>query len=265
MMTPSQAPSRPVRFQFARVLGALILREMATRYGRSWAGYFWAFAEPLAAITLLTLAFSQMMRSPPIGTSFALFYATGYLAFNVYVDISNTVSHAVQVNRKLLRYPSVTPLDAILARFILSLLTQLVVMSLMIATILLTRDVSVNISLPPILTAIAMAALLGLGVGTLNCVLFTFLPSWSNIWTVINRPLFIVSGIFYLVEDLPGHLKDLIWFNPLTHPVALMRSGFYGTYDAPSASPPYVFLLAACLLLVGLFLLRRHRSRIVEG
>lgn len=256
---------RAVRFQFARVLAALILREMSTRYGRSWGGYFWAFAEPLGAIALLTLAFSQMMRTPPIGSSFALFYATGYMAFHVYVDISNAVSNAVQVNRKLLRYPAVTPLDAILARFILSLMTQLVIMALMLGAIIMIEDVSVNLDLAAIFTAITTAALLGLGVGILNCVLFVFVPAWHNVWTVINRPLFIVSGIFYLIEDLPDHLRELIWFNPLTHPVGLMRAGFYGTYSAAFASPSYVLILGSGLLLIGLFLLRRHRSRIVEG
>ena len=265
-MTALHPPSaRPVRFLFFRVIVAMILREMTTRYGRSIGGYFWAIAEPLGAITLLTIAFSQMMRAPPIGTSFALFYATGYMAFHIYSDISNTVSSAVKVNRNLMRYPSVTPLDAILARFLLSLLTQLVVLSVMLTGIILLSDAHVNLDLPSIALAISMAALLGLGVGTLNCVIFAFVPVWGQLWAVINRPLFIISGVFYLVEELPTNLREIIWYNPLVHPVSTMRAGFYGTYEAGSASPAYVFFLGSTMLACGLLLLRRHRSRIVEG
>ena len=243
----------------------MILREMTTRYGRSIGGYIWAVAEPLGAITLLTIAFSQMVRTPPIGTSFALFYATGYMAFHVYSDISNTVSSAIKVNRNLMRYPSVTPLDAIIARFLLSLLTQIVVLSVMLTCIILISDAHINFDLASVVLAITMAALLGLGVGTLNCVVFAFVPVWSQLWAVINRPLFIISGVFYLVEELPANLREIIWFNPLAHPISIMRAGFYGTYDAASASPTYVLFLGCGMLAVGLLLLRRHRSRIIEA
>jgi capsular polysaccharide transport system permease protein len=259
------ATNRPMpRPGFLRVLAALVLREMTTRYGRSWGGYVWALAEPLGAIALLTLVFSQMMRSPPIGSSFALFYASGYMAFQLFVDISNTTSSAIGVNRSILRYPSVTPLDAILSRFLLSLLTQVVAMTILFSGIILIFGVSVSLDPVKLSMAIAISALLGLGIGALNCVIFAFVPVWHQIWAVISRPLFLVSGIFYLVEDLPEHLRGIIWFNPLVHPVSLMRAGFYGSYDARSASPAYACLIGAVCLLLGLFLLRQNGGRILE-
>ena len=59
-----------------RVLFALVVREMSTKFGRSWGGYIWAIAEPLGGILLLTIAFSFAFRKPPLGSNFALFYAT---------------------------------------------------------------------------------------------------------------------------------------------------------------------------------------------
>ena len=46
-----------------------------------------------------------------------------------------------------------------------------------------------NLDLAAVGAAFVCAALLGLGVGTLNCVLFGFFPTWSNIWKVLTRPL----------------------------------------------------------------------------
>ena len=53
--SPSPArPRPPVPLQWLRVLFALVVREMATKFGRSWGGYLWAIAEPLGGILLLT-------------------------------------------------------------------------------------------------------------------------------------------------------------------------------------------------------------------
>ena len=82
------------------------------------------------------------------------------------------------------------------------------------------------------LSSFALAGLLGLGVGTLNCVLFGFFPTWSNIWKVLTRPLFILSGLFFTFESLPASIQAVLWYNPLIHVVGLMRAGFYGSYEA---------------------------------
>lgn len=55
-----------------RVLHALMLREMITRYGSSRLGYLWALLEPIGFIAMLSLIFSQISNSPPVGRSFAL-------------------------------------------------------------------------------------------------------------------------------------------------------------------------------------------------
>ena len=53
--------------------------------------------------------------------------------------------------------------------------------------------------------------LLGLGFGTLNCVLFGFLPTWRNIWNVLTKPLFLMSGMFYTFESLPQRAQAILW------------------------------------------------------
>ena len=69
------------------MLFALVVREMSTKFGRSWGGYLWAIAEPLGGILLLTLAFSLALRKPPLGTNFPLFYATGIVPFFLFSNV----------------------------------------------------------------------------------------------------------------------------------------------------------------------------------
>ena len=72
------------RMQHLRVIFALVVREMGTKFGRSAGGYLWAVAEPLGGIVLLAIAFSLALRAPPLGTSFILFYATGTVPFGMF-------------------------------------------------------------------------------------------------------------------------------------------------------------------------------------
>lgn len=262
-LTPPLAPVRssPRRFASLRTILALVLREMSTRYGRTPGGYLWNVLEPLAAILFLSLGFSLLVRDPGLGTSFLLFYATGYVPFDLYINISRTSQNAINFSRPLLRYPAVTWLDAVLARFLLNALTGLMTAVLLIGGIMLVINYRTTLDMLAMVEAMALTMCLGLGVGTLNCVVIGLFPLWDIIWNILNRPLFLASGIFFLYEDLPPVAQDILWYNPLMHITALMRTGFYPTYHPGFVSHLYVLLLSMALLALGLILMGRfHRD-----
>lgn len=248
------------RFATARATSALILREMATRYGRSPGGYAWAVLEPLGGIIVLGFGMSLLIRTPPIGNSFLLFFATAFLLFAMYQQLAGDIGRCINFSRALLFYPAVTWVDAVLARFILAVLTHVVVITLLFAGLLITTDTRAQLDIGTIAEAIALTAVLGLSIGTLNCVLFGLFDAWMQIWSIINRPLFFISGTFFLYEDMPTALQDILWWNPLLHLTGLMRRGFYSTYEAAYVSIPYVCLVAGLCLFFGVVLLGRfHR------
>ncbi|MBC7137984.1 MAG: ABC transporter permease [Defluviimonas sp.] len=252
------------RGKTARSVTALMLREMETTFGRSPGGYLWAVAEPVAAIALLSVAFGLALRAPALGSSFALFYATGYLPFTMTLDTANKVANAIRFSRPLLTYPAVTFVDALLARFVLNLLTHALVFCLVIGGIVMLLGARVTPDLPLVLSSMAMAAVLGLGVGTLNCLLFNIWPLWERIWQIVTRPLFLVSGIFFLPEDIPLPWSTWLALNPVVHVVAEMRRGLYAGYEAPGLSHVYVYGLGLGCLAFGLALLGRQHRRILE-
>ena len=248
----------------ARVLFALVMREMATRFGRSAGGYVWALLEPAVAVALLTAVFSQIARSPPLGESFTLFFTTGYMAFHLYRDVSGEVSAAINANKALLVFPRVTMLDVILARTILQALTGVFVFLVVIVCVYMVTRVDPVIRVERVLLALALAVALGAGVGALNCLLFAYSQTWQRVFNLINRPLFLISGVFFLYEDMPGYIQAVLWWNPLMHVVSIMRSGFYPAYDAAFAAPAFPLGVSAAALMTGALLIRRVRSRILD-
>ncbi|MEZ5796718.1 MAG: ABC transporter permease [Paracoccaceae bacterium] len=252
------APSGRRRLASLRCIGALMLREMATTYGKSPGGYAWAVFEPVAGIAVLTLAFSFMFVKPPIGSSFELFYATGLLPFFMFNTTCNRVGTSILFSRPLLIYPAVTFVDAVLARFLVTLLTELLVFSIVMAGILHFYAIRTVIDVPAVLLSLAMLSGLALGLGTLNAYLFMRYPVWHVAWSIVNRPLFIVSGVFFMYDALPAEIRDYIWFNPLIHVIGAMRAGFYPVYNDDYIAPLYVLGLALALFLLGLRLLSWH-------
>ncbi len=261
---PPPAQAGPRRFPTARTVLALVLREMSTRYGRTPGGYAWAVLEPLGAILVLSTAFALVLRTPALGTSFILFYATGYMPFSLYQVLSNTVARAVNFSKPLLKYPAVTWLDAVLARFLLNSLTGILVTILLLTGILAAIDNRTILDLPPVVEAMALAMLLGLGMGVLNCALMGLFPIWEVIWSITTRPLFIASGVIFLYDTLPPLAKDVLWYNPLIHIIGLLRTGFYSTYPAAYVNHVYVLGVSLALLAMGLILMGRYHRDILN-
>lgn len=246
------------RFASLRTMVALILREMSTTYGRSPGGYIWAVAEPALGLVLLVAIFSTGFRTPPLGTNFAIFYASGLLPFFTFLQVSNKVGQSINFSRQLLSYPRVTIVDALMARFVLCALTQFLVSYLILMVILTTMETRTVIVLPVIVSAFAMATALGLGIGTLNAVLMAYYPIWQSIWSVITRPLVLISGVIILHDRIPVPYRDWLSWNPLVHVVGHSRTGFYYSYRGEYVDITYVYGVSLVCGAVGLLFLRRY-------
>lgn len=242
-----------------------MMREMATSYGRSPGGYVWAVVEPLASIAILAFVFSLYFRKPSIGTSFVLFYATGLMPFTLFTTLSGRVAQAFAFSRQLLAYPAVSFIDAILARVIVTLLTQVMVGYIVFAAILTMVDTRSVPNLPLIIMSYLLAVLFGLGVGMVNAFLMTQFDVWKTVWAVATRPLFLMSGILFTYADLPRELQGPLWFNPLVHIVGTMRAGFYPTYQWDYVSFTYVLGVSLVLIMVGLRLLKWYHRDLLQA
>lgn len=255
---------RPMPLVTVRVVTALVLREMTSTYGRKPGGYVWAILEPVAGIALLTWIFSVLVRTPPLGTDFAMFYASGMMPFWIFNQVSSRVSQSLRYSRQLLAYPRVTVLDALAARYFLNLMLQLLIAYLVLGGIRLLNDTGTTLLLPRVMLGLAMAAALAAGLGAFNCVLMTAFPLWQTAWSIISRPLVLISGVVFMIEDIPRPMQDYLTWNPLVHVVAEVRAGFYFGYHPDYVSPAYVFGVSLVLLAVGLLLTWRFYREALE-
>lgn len=263
--TELHAVRKRPRFQMSRTVFALMLREMATTYGSSAGGYIWSILEPVLGIAMLAILFSMAMRSPPIGDNFTLFYASGYLPFIMFLQLSNKIARSVNYSRPFLAYPCVTFMDALIARLLLNGLTSVVVFAVVMFGVFAIYNLDFYLDVGAVAVSLGLTLLLAAGVGVLNCFLMTSFPVYDRIWSILTRPLFLISGVLFTYSSMPPVAQEVLWYNPVMHTVGLMREGLYPTYQGEYISIAYVMLISLITLFFGLLLLVRHFKRLLEA
>lgn len=268
-MRPSQNTAAKLRrghppFATLRTIIALILREMATTYGRSPGGYLWAILEPALGIALMVIIFSAGFRAPPLGSNFGIYYASGFLPYIFFTSTSAKVQQSINFSRQLLAYPRVTFIDTIIARFTLNMLTQLIIGLLIFSFILTNFETRTVLRFSHLVNAYAMAGALGFGFGMLNCVLISRQPIWQTIWSVITRPLVLVSGVIFMHDNMPEPYRSWLDWNPLVHVTGESRRAFYYSYQGDYISPTYPYFVALVLGVFGLLFLKSYSRDLME-
>lgn len=87
--------------------------------------------------------------------------------------------------------------------------------------------------------------------------------SFSIIFRFIITPLFLFSGTFFPIEQLPPVFQTLAWFTPLFHGVALTRALAIGHPIDPLVMLIHAAVLVALVVGGTLIALRTYRSRLV--
>lgn len=87
--------------------------------------------------------------------------------------------------------------------------------------------------------------------------------SFSIIFRFIITPLFLFSGTFFPIEQLPQVFQTLAWFTPLFHGVALTRALAIGQPIDPLVLLLHALVLVALAVLGTLIAFRTFRKRLV--
>lgn len=246
-----------------RVIASLILREARATFGASAFGYIWAVITPTASVGLLVFLFSLIGRQPPFGASLALFFATGILVLQFFNELSGKLTTVFDANRALLTYPLIKPLDTLIARALLIALTYALILAVFFAGLIALGLAGLPARPEQLILAFLATLLFGAGLGAVNAVIFSHWDSWAQIEKILTRPLFFVSGIFYVPAQLPVEARALLGWNPVLHLVEWARAGYYPNYHTTVLQPSYPLAFGVGLLLLGLGaerLFRRARS-----
>ncbi|AOJ79911.1 sugar ABC transporter permease [Burkholderia savannae] len=253
--------SRSLTIQM-RVVGALLMREILTRFGRHNIGFLWIFFEPmmftLGVLGLWTVTKQTHGSTLPI-TAFAV---TGYSPVLLWRNCANRCALAIQPNQALLYHRNVRVVDFFFARLLLEISG-----ATMSFTFLTVFFVIAGMMKPPHDLALVLGAWLhliafGFGLALIIGALSERSESVERIWHTIAYLLFPLSGSLFMVSWLPEKFHPIILLLPMVHGTEMLRGGYFGALVQPHYDIPYMVFSDMVLLLIGLYLVRDASLRV---
>lgn len=260
---PAAAPT--LRQAFAvqrRVIGALILREVITRFGRHNLGAMWLVAEPM----LFTLGVAALWSAAGLSRSSAIpvvaFAVTGYSSVLMWRNTVGRCSHAIQANLNLLFHRNVRVIDVLLARILLEIGGSTA--SFMILVALFSGIEWMALPQDPLSVVFAwlMLAWFGVGLSLTMGGATAFSPIIERLWHPAAYLLFPLSGAAYMVDWLAPAARPVLLMLPMVHAVELLREGFFGDVVTYHHDMGYMAVCNLVLTLLGLWLVRLAGNRV---
>lgn len=258
-MASSATPIRRSLTIQLRVIGALLMREVLTRYGRHNIGFLWLFVEPMlftvGVTALWTLAKANHGSSLPI----VAFAVTGYSSVLLWRSMPGRCSNAIEPNLSLMYHRNVKVIDLFASRILLEIAgttTSFVTLTLLF--------ISIDWMKPPedilkIMFGWFMLAWFGAALALFIGALSVRTELVEKIWHPMAYLLFPMSGAVFMVDWLPTAAQKLVLLLPMVHGVELLREGYFGSLVHAHYDLAY---MASCCL--GLTLLGLAQERVVS-
>jgi lipooligosaccharide transport system permease protein len=226
------------------------MRYWMYQYKRTWRGSITtSFLFPVLYLSAMGLALGSLIKGPVDGVRFLDFLAPGLLASTAMQIGGNEAMYPVMAAIKWLRtYFAMlaTPLTVIdvlvghLAWIALRLLMVTSIYLLIMAAFGTVHSALAILALPVgVLTGLAFAApIAAFAAAQQNDTGFTTIYRFGLI------PLFLFSGTFFPISQLPGWLQIVAQATPLYHGVALCRGLVLGHVSLAAAAGHLAYLLA---------------------
>jgi capsular polysaccharide transport system permease protein len=245
-----------------RVLHALILRELITRFGRENLGVLWLVVEPLlftvGVATLWTATGLSHGSSLPI----VAFAVTGYSSVLMWRNSASHCAGAVEINKTLLYHQRVHITDVLLARCALEISGATCSFALLTALLSYFGLLEPPSDLLKVMQGWLMLAWFGASLGILIGAATAFSRIVERLWTPVAYLLFPISGAAYMVEWLPHSFQQVVLYLPMVHGIELVREGYFGGVVRTHHDIGYMAFCCLILSLAGFWLAREATHRI---
>ncbi|MEQ8267724.1 MAG: ABC transporter permease [Parvibaculum sp.] len=242
----------------------LMLRETMARFGRYELGYLWTIIEPAAHVIVLTIIFAYIRLRHEDAMSLPLFITTGVIPYFLYSKTYGELSNALRQSKPLLKHPRIQPMDIFFARSGLEFMNQSFVFVLFLFVIyLFVEPLSVANPLGVLINMFGLW-IFGIGMGLAVGSFVTFAESVQNVMGVVNRFLYLTSGIFFTLDRAPESVAKYLSYNPLLHFVEGVRGNFTPLMGGDRVNIWYGFGCAFAVLAIGLLADRAYRDRVLN-
>ncbi|HDL5913609.1 TPA: ABC transporter permease [Mannheimia haemolytica] len=239
-----------------RVIHALLMRELITRYGRQNLGFLWLFIEPLLLTLVMAIAWRYIKADKFSTLNIIAFMITGYPVAMMWRNASNRALGAISSNLSLLYHRNVKVLDTIFARVLLEVAGASIAQILLMAIFIAIGWIEMPNDIFYMLCAWILMAFFALGLGLIICALAHYIEPFGKIWGTLSFFLLPLSGTFFFVHNLPPTAQQIVLWFPMIHGTEMFRHGYFGETVVTYENISYIVINDLILLFIGLLFVK---------
>lgn len=239
---------RSLQIQF-RVVAALLMREVITRYGRHNIGFLWLFVEPMLFTIGVTTLWTMANISHGTNIPIAAFALTGYSSVLLWRNMPGRCSGAITPNLSLMYHRHVKVIDVFLSRILLEIAgttASFIILGMIFTAIGWIKPPE---DLLKIILGWFMLAWCGAALALLIGALSERSEIVEKLWHPVAYLLFPLSGAAFMVDWLPTTAQNFVLYLPMVHGVEILREGYFGSSLHAHYDIAYMAIVNACMTL----------------
>ena len=245
-----------------RIIWALSLRELATRYGRENLGFLWVIIEPLMFCASVSIMWGFIKPPYDHGIRVVPFTVTGYMPILLVRHVLLHGMYAARVNAPLLYHRQVGILQLFFARAVVETLGVTFAFLVIAAALIPTGLLPVPQDILLVYGGWFLLACMGFGLAMMFGSLFEIFEPVERIVSVISYIMVPASGLFYMASWVPERYRGYVTKIPFLNCEEMIRGGFFGETVKTYYDVPYTIAWAGGFVLAGLILATFVRGRV---
>lgn len=252
----------PSPLKHLKIVSALMMREMSTRFGREGLGFAWIVLEPLAFCVGVLILWSFTKPKYEHGIAVAAFMMTGYMCL---INMRHMISYsmaALQSNIGLMHHRQIKPLHIFISRNALEFLGTTTAFIVVYAALLAIDQVELPKNYLLVYTGWGLLSWMGMGIALIMAGLAMRFEMLERIVGLITYILMPLSGVFFMIAWLPPKIQEVYLYLPLPHPIEMLRAGVFGEFIETHYSGWYALVWGSIFNVVGFLLISVSRDRI---
>ncbi len=248
----------------------LALRELRSKYKRSFLGWAWSLANPLAMMLVYTLVFKYFLHIKPAPGNpsgldvYALFLLCALLPWNFFQLSVMSCLGSLIGNESLIKktyFPrEVLPGATVGA----NLVSHLIEMGLLLVALLAFGNWRALVFMPFVVLLTLLMALFALGLGLMLSAFNVYYRDIQHFMGILFLVWLYMTPVIYPLSVVPARYQSLLKINPMTDAVLSYRAAWYDGTHPGWLQLGYFAAWAIGTFVVGMIVFNRLEAGLAE-
>lgn len=246
-----------------RVIKALMIRELTTRFGRENIGFLWVMVEPLLFAGLVGLVWTWMKGPEDHGVSVVAFVVSGYIPLTLLRNSFGRCTNIFVANGSLMYHRQIKILDFVFVRVLIEFIGAMMAYLFIGAILAYAGLFPIPADLGYVIGGWLLYALFVLSM----CFIVAPLSEMSEVLEKLLPVTIYISipfsGTFNMVSWLTPEVREIMLWSPMVNAVEMMRYGLFGNAVRPYYNLTVPLMSSMICMVIGLALCRHVRRTLV--